>query len=109
MLLSQPCAKKQGVPRPTARGQQRCACSLWGRPSDAGAGGALLGTLLGAAHYDAASGTVHPLPKLADPRVYTVRVEGDEALFGTEGGLSRVAWAPTVTSMAGVSLPGAEH
>lgn len=47
------------------------------------------------------------LPKLADPRVYTVMVEGDEALFGTEGGLSRLTWAPTVTSRAG--LPGAER
>ncbi|XXF78593.1 hypothetical protein P2318_02210 [Myxococcaceae bacterium GXIMD 01537] len=56
-------------------------------------GGALLGTLRGAAHYDAASGTVRALPRLADPRVYAVRVEGEEALFGTEGGLSRVAWA----------------
>jgi hypothetical protein len=72
-------------------------------------GGALIGTLLGAAHYDAASGTVRALPRLADPRVYTVRVEGDEALFGTEGGLSRLKWAPTVTSMAGVSLPRTER
>lgn len=53
------------------------------------------------------SGTVRTLPKLADPRVYTVMVEGDEALFGTEGGLSRLTWAPTVTSRAG--LPGAER
>jgi hypothetical protein len=72
-------------------------------------GGALLGTLLGAAHYDAASGTVRTLPRLADPRVYTVMVEGDEALFGTEGGLSRLTWAPTGTSMAGVSLPRTER
>ncbi|WP_164019567.1 ligand-binding sensor domain-containing protein [Pyxidicoccus trucidator] len=51
-------------------------------------GGALIGTLLGAAHYDAASGTVRPLPRLADPRVYAILVEGDSTLFGTEGGLS---------------------
>ncbi len=70
-------------------------------------GGALLGTRLGAGHDDAASGTGRTLPKLADPRVYTVRVEGDEALFGTEGGLSRLKWAPPVTSMA--SLPGAKR
>jgi hypothetical protein len=69
-------------------------------------GGALIGTLLGAAHYDAASGTVRALPRLADPRVYSVRVEGEEALFGTEGGLSRLTWAPLTTSMATVPLPG---
>lgn len=67
----------------------------------------MLGTLLGAAHYDAASGTVRALPRLADPRAYAVKVEGDEALFGTEGGLSRIKWAPTVTSMS--SLPGAKR
>jgi hypothetical protein len=36
-------------------------------------------------------------------------VEGEEALFGTEGGLSRIKWAPTVTSMASVSLPRTER
>ena len=51
-------------------------------------GGALIGTLLGAAHFDAVSGTVRALPRLADPRVYAILVEGDSALFGTEGGLS---------------------
>jgi hypothetical protein len=55
-------------------------------------GGALIGTLLGAAHFDAASGTVRPLPRLADPRVYAILVEGDSALFGTEGGLSSRNW-----------------
>lgn len=55
-------------------------------------GGALIGTLLGAARFDAASGTVRALPKLADPRVYAILVEGDSALFGTEGGLSRQEW-----------------
>lgn len=55
-------------------------------------GGALIGTLLGAARFDAASGTVRPLPKLADPRVYAILVEGDSALFGTEGGLSHWGW-----------------
>ncbi|WP_224366805.1 ligand-binding sensor domain-containing protein [Hyalangium versicolor] len=55
-------------------------------------GGALVGTLLGAAHYDAASGTVRPLPRLADPRVYAILVEGNAAVFGTEGGLSRLDW-----------------
>ncbi|HZI12334.1 MAG TPA: hypothetical protein VE153_18255 [Myxococcus sp.] len=55
-------------------------------------GGALVGTLLGAAHYDAAGGTVRALPRLADPRVYAILVEGDTALFGTEAGLSRLHW-----------------
>lgn len=56
-------------------------------------GGALIGTLLGAAHYDALSGTVHALPRLADPRVYSILVEEDSVLFGTEGGLSRLDWS----------------
>jgi hypothetical protein len=55
-------------------------------------GGALIGTLLGAAHYDAASGAVRALPRLADPRVYAILVEDGAALFGTEGGLSRLDW-----------------
>ncbi|HEX8439642.1 hypothetical protein [Archangium sp.] len=59
-------------------------------------GGALVGTLLGAVHYDATSGTVHPLPRLADPRVYSILVEGDTVLFGTEGGLSQRAWSAPV-------------
>jgi ligand-binding sensor domain-containing protein len=54
--------------------------------------GALIGTLLGAAHYDAGNGHVRSLPRLADPRVYAVLVEGDSALFGTEGGLSSLDW-----------------
>ena len=56
-------------------------------------GGALLGTLLGAAHYDARSGTVRPLPRLADPRVYALWVEEGTVLFGTEGGLSQLDWS----------------
>ncbi|MBZ4416823.1 hypothetical protein [Myxococcus sp. RHSTA-1-4] len=59
-------------------------------------GGALIGTLRGAAHYDAASGHVRALPRLADPRVYAVLVEDDSALFGTEGGLSRLDWKQAV-------------
>jgi hypothetical protein len=59
-------------------------------------GGALIGTLLGAAHYDAASGTVRPLPRLADPRIYAILVEGDSTLFGTEGGLSWLDWKQAV-------------
>ncbi|QSQ26673.1 hypothetical protein JY651_17835 [Pyxidicoccus parkwayensis] len=55
-------------------------------------GGALIGTLLGAAHFDATSGSVRALPRLADPRVYAILVEGDSALFGTEGGLSSMNW-----------------
>jgi hypothetical protein len=58
-------------------------------------GGALLGTLLGAAHYDAA-GTVRPLPRLADPRIYAILVDGDSTLFGTEGGLSWLDWKQAV-------------
>ena len=62
-------------------------------------GGALVGTLLGAAHYDATSGTVRPLPRLADPRVYAVLVEEGSVLFGTEGGLSQLPWsAPAAVS-----------
>ncbi len=59
-------------------------------------GGALVGTLLGAVHYDATNGTVRPLPRLADPRVYSILVEGDTVLFGTEGGLSQRTWSPPV-------------
>jgi hypothetical protein len=55
-------------------------------------GGALIGTLLGAAHFDATKGVVRALPRLADPRVYAILVEGGSALFGTEGGLSWLAW-----------------
>ncbi len=72
-------------------------------------GGALMGTLLGAAHYDAASGTVRALPRLADPRVYSVLVEGEEALFGTEGGLSRIRWTQLTTSMVTVAQPGTKR
>ncbi len=62
-------------------------------------GGALVGTLLGAAHYDATSGTVRPLPRLADPRVYAISVEEGSVLFGTEGGLSQLPWsAPAAVS-----------
>ncbi|WP_309887755.1 hypothetical protein [Archangium sp.] len=62
-------------------------------------GGALVGTLLGAAHYDATSGTVRPLPRLADPRVYAILVEEGSVLFGTEGGLSQLPWsAPAAVS-----------
>lgn len=68
-------------------------------------GGALIGTLRGAAHFNAATGTVRALPKLADPRVYTIFVEGEEALFGTEGGLTRTTWAPLTTSM--LTVPSA--
>ena len=56
-------------------------------------GGALVGTLLGAAHYDAMSGTVRPLPRLADPRVHSILVEEGTVLFGTEGGLSQLDWS----------------
>jgi hypothetical protein len=38
-----------------------------------------------------------------------VLVEGEEALFGTEGGLSRVTWTPLTTSMATIPLPGAQR
>ncbi|WP_147443616.1 hypothetical protein [Corallococcus sicarius] len=58
-------------------------------------GGALVGTLLGASYFDAGTGAVHALPRLADPRVYAVLPEGDTALFGTEGGLSRATWKPS--------------
>ncbi|RKI71996.1 hypothetical protein D7X55_08285 [Corallococcus sp. AB049A] len=57
-------------------------------------GGALVGTLLGASYFDASTGAVHALPRLADPRVYAVLPEGDSALFGTEGGLSSAPWKP---------------
>ncbi|TSC27559.1 hypothetical protein [Corallococcus sp. Z5C101001] len=57
-------------------------------------GGALVGTLLGASYFDAGTGEVRALPGLADPRVYAVLPEGDSALFGTEGGLSTMAWRP---------------
>ncbi|MFP2904097.1 hypothetical protein ACLESD_03285 [Pyxidicoccus sp. 3LFB2] len=62
-------------------------------------GGAIIGTLLGAAHYDAASGAVRALPRLADPRVYAILVEGDSALFGTEGGLSWHDWKQAPSSV----------
>ncbi|RKH82027.1 hypothetical protein D7Y21_29145 [Corallococcus sp. AB045] len=55
-------------------------------------GGALVGTLLGASYFDAATGETRALPKLADPRVYAVLPDGDSALFGTEGGLSSTTW-----------------
>ncbi|HYO53570.1 hypothetical protein [Archangium sp.] len=80
--------------------------SHWTRVRDAGGlpsryvvsvalvpGGALVGTLLGAAHYDAMSGTVRPLPRLADPRVHSILVEEGTVLFGTEGGLSQLDWS----------------
>jgi hypothetical protein len=60
-------------------------------------GGALIGTLRGAAHYDATSGTVRALPRLADPRVHSLLVEGDTVLFGTEGGLSQRDWSAPAT------------
>ncbi|RKG95385.1 hypothetical protein D7V97_37280 [Corallococcus sp. CA053C] len=61
-------------------------------------GGALVGTLLGASYFDAGTGAVQALPRLADPRVYAVLPEGDTALFGTEGGLSLATWKPAAVS-----------
>ncbi|RKH48356.1 hypothetical protein D7V93_33370 [Corallococcus llansteffanensis] len=63
-------------------------------------GGALVGTLLGASYFDADTGAVHALPRLADPRVYAVLPEGDTALFGTEGGLSLAPWKPSAKPSA---------
>ncbi|RKH31159.1 hypothetical protein D7Y13_15730 [Corallococcus praedator] len=63
-------------------------------------GGALVGTLLGASYFDAGTGAVHALPRLADPRVYAVLPEGDFAFFGTEGGLSRSTWKPASTAVS---------
>ncbi|MCY1046642.1 hypothetical protein OV208_35390 [Corallococcus sp. bb12-1] len=63
-------------------------------------GGALVGTLLGASYFDAGTGSVHALPRLADPRVYAVFPEGDSAFFGTEGGLSRATWKSASTAVS---------
>lgn len=51
-------------------------------------GGALIGTLLGAARFDVVTGEVSLLPPLADPRTSAIRIESDRVWFGTEGGLS---------------------
>lgn len=50
--------------------------------------GALVGTLLGAARFDAASEEVTRLPAMADPRISAIWIEPGRVWFGTEGGLS---------------------
>jgi hypothetical protein len=50
--------------------------------------GAVIGTLLGAARFNAASGEVTRLPTMADPRISAIWSEPGRVWFGTEGGLS---------------------
>ena len=51
-------------------------------------GGAWVGTLAGAARFDAATGSLVALTGLADPRVYAIHQTGTDLWFGTEGGVT---------------------